>query len=92
PVTRRLGARPVHALCMMASGVAMLTIPALRSESWAYLPMIGIGLGWASLMGNPYIMLANAIPPERTGVYMGIFNMFIVVPMLIESLTLWLLY
>jgi maltose/moltooligosaccharide transporter len=54
--------------------------------------MIGIGLGWASLMGNPYIMLADSIPPARTGVYMGIFNMFIVVPMMIQSLTLPLLY
>jgi maltose/moltooligosaccharide transporter len=54
--------------------------------------MIGIGIGWASMMGNPYVMLANAIPPERTGVYMGIFNMFIVIPMMIESLTMPLLY
>ncbi len=54
--------------------------------------MVGIGLGWASMMGNPYIMLADAIPPARTGVYMGIFNMFIVIPMLIESLTMPLVY
>lgn len=50
--------------------------------------MLGIGIGWASLMGTPYIMLADCIPPERTGVYMGIFNMFIVIPMLVESVTL----
>jgi maltose/moltooligosaccharide transporter len=92
PVTRRLGAKPVHALCMVASGAAMLTLPAATSEAWAYLPMVGIGLGWASLMGNPYVMLAGSIPPERTGVYMGIFNMFIVVPMLIQSLTMPLIY
>ena len=92
PVTRRLGAKPVHALCMVASGAAMLTLPSATSEAWAYLPMVGIGLGWASLMGNPYVMLAGSIPPERTGVYMGIFNMFIVVPMLIQSLTMPLIY
>jgi maltose/moltooligosaccharide transporter len=92
PVTRRLGAKSVHAACMVASGVAMLLIPQVRSEAWGYLPMIGIGLGWASLMGNPYVMLAGSIPPARTGVYMGVFNMFIVVPMLIESVTMWLLY
>jgi maltose/moltooligosaccharide transporter len=50
--------------------------------------MIGVGLGWASIMGNPYVMLARSIPPERTGVYMGIFNMMIVIPMLIQSVTL----
>lgn len=92
PITRRLGAKPVHALCMVASGLAMLAIPRMTTEAWAYLPMIGIGLGWASLMGNPYVMLAGSIPAERTGVYMGIFNMFIVVPMLIQSLTMPLIY
>jgi maltose/moltooligosaccharide transporter len=54
--------------------------------------MVGIGLAWASIMGNPYILLAGCIPPERAGVYMGIFNMFIVIPMLIQMLTLPLYY
>ena len=92
PVTRAWGARNIHALCMLAAGAAMLTIPGITTQNWLFLPMIGIGLGWASLMGNPYIMLADSIPPARTGVYMGIFNMFIVVPMMIQSLTLPLLY
>lgn len=56
------------------------------------LPMIGIGLAWASMMGNPYLMLADSIPPERTGVYMGLFNLFIVLPMLIQIVTLPLYY
>ena len=92
PVTRRVGAKPVHAAAMVASGAAMLAVPQIRSEAWGYLPMIGIGVGWASLMGSPYIMLADSIPAERTGVYMGIFNMFIVTPMLIEAVTMTLLY
>ena len=92
PVTRRYGAKHVHASCMVASGLAMLALPGVATERWAYLPMIGIGIGWASLMGVPYIMLAGSIPPERTGVYMGIFNMFIVVPMLIQSLTMPLIF
>ena len=54
--------------------------------------MVGIGLAWASIMGNPYVMLAGCIPPERTGVYMGIFNMFIVIPMIIQIFTLPLYY
>lgn len=92
PLTRWLGAGPVHALCMTASGAAMLALPGIGQEGWAYLPMLGVGLGWASLMGNPYVLLANAIPPERTGVYMGIFNMFIVLPMLFQSVTMPLIY
>ena len=54
--------------------------------------MVGMGLAWASVMGNPYVLLAGSIPPERAGVYMGIFNMFIVIPMIIQMLTLPLLY
>lgn len=92
PITRRLGARAVHAACLVASGAAMLAIPQVGREAWLYLPMIGIGLGWASMMGNPYVMLTDAIPPARFGIYMGIFNMFIVIPMMIESLTVPLFY
>ena len=92
PITRKIGARPVHALCLAASGIAMLAIPGIDRQVWLYIPMIGIGLGWASMMGSPYIMLTNAIPPARFGIYMGIFNMFIVIPMLIESLTVPLFY
>jgi maltose/moltooligosaccharide transporter len=92
PLVRRTGARPVHAACLLASGAAMLLIPHMGAGAWMFVPMIGIGLGWASMMGNPYVMLAGCIPAERTGIYMGIFNMFIVVPMLIQSLTMPLIY
>ena len=92
PIVRRIGAKPVHAICMIASGAAMLSLPALDSRTALFLPMIGIGLGWASMMGNPYVMLADSIPPERTGIYMGIFNMFIVIPMLVEAVTMPLIY
>ena len=92
PFARRWGAKPVHAVCLTASGLAMITIPSAMSEAALFVPMIGVGLGWGSMMGNPYIMLANAIPPARTGIYMGIFNMFIVIPMLIESVTMPLVY
>jgi maltose/moltooligosaccharide transporter len=92
PIVRNLGARPVHAVCLAASGLAMLVIPHIDSKLLLFVPMIGIGLGWAGMMGSTYVMLASAIPPERNGVYMGIFNMFIVIPMLIETLTMPMLY
>lgn len=92
PFTRRLGAKPVHAACLAASGLAMLSIPGIEAKALLFIPMIGIGLGWASMMGNPYVMLADCIPPRRTGIYMGIFNMFIVIPMLIQTVTMPLLY
>lgn len=92
PIARRHGAKSVHAAAMLLSGLAMLMLPMMARPADLLLPMIGIGIGWASLMGNPYVMLAGAIPAARTGIYMGIFNMFIVVPMMIESLVMPLIY
>ncbi|WP_278373685.1 MFS transporter [Sphingobium xenophagum] len=92
PIARKMGARPVHAVSVAASGIAMLALPYCSSQAMLFIPMIGIGLGWASMMGNPYIILTDSIPPARTGIYMGIFNMFIVIPMMIESLTMPLIY
>ena len=92
PFTRRLGAKWVHAFALSCAAVAMWMLPGIREKAWLFLPMLGIGLAWASIMGNPYVLLAGAIPPERAGVYMGIFNMFIVIPMLIQMLTLPLIY
>lgn len=92
PFARKLGPKVVHALCLTAAGFAMLWIPSITDRALLFVPMIGVGLCWASIMGNPYIMLAGSIPPERTGVYMGIFNMFIVIPMMIQILTLPLYY
>jgi maltose/moltooligosaccharide transporter len=102
PIVRSLGVKTVHAACLVASGIGMLMIPGVTATEGATLlsyqinapwellvPMIGIGLGWGSIMGNPYIMLAGSIPPERTGIYMGIFNMFIVIPMLLQIFTFW---
>ena len=92
PLVRRFGARPVHAACLAASGTAMLLIPGVTTIPALFALMLGIGLGWAGMMGNTYVMLADCIPPERNGIYMGIFNLFIVVPMLIQTLTMPLIY
>ncbi|MEH6435231.1 MFS transporter [Massilia sp. DD77] len=92
PFTRRFGARRMHSACLGLAGLCMLSIPMIREPALLFLPMIGIGMAWASIMGNPYVMLAGCIPPERTGIYMGIFNMFIVIPMIIQILTLPLYY
>jgi maltose/moltooligosaccharide transporter len=92
PFTRRFGAKHMHSFCLAVAGASMLSIPLIREPALLFLPMVGIGLAWASIMGNPYVMLAGCIPPERTGVYMGIFNMFIVIPMIIQIFTLPLFY
>jgi maltose/moltooligosaccharide transporter len=92
PFTRKYGAGRMHAFCLTMAGIGMLALPQIHDRWLLFVPMIGVGLGWASIMGNPYVMLARSIPAERTGVYMGIFNMFIVIPMLIQSFTLPLYY
>jgi maltose/moltooligosaccharide transporter len=92
PVTRRIGAKWMHVIALSAASLAMLALPAIESRALLFVPMLGIGLAWGSMMGNPYVMLSDSIPKERVGVYMGVFNMFIVIPMLIQNLTLPLFY
>ncbi len=92
PFTRRFGPKIMHSFSLTLAGIGMIMIPEIKSEAILFLPMIGVGIAWASMMGNPYIMLAGSIPPERTGVYMGIFNLFIVIPMIIQIFTLPLYY
>ena len=92
PFTRRLGPKAVHAFCLCCAAAGMWALPGITEKAWLFVPMFGIGLAWASIMGNPYVLLAGSIPPERAGVYMGIFNMFIVIPMLIQMVTLPLYY
>ncbi|OYT93413.1 MAG: MFS transporter [Burkholderiales bacterium PBB3] len=92
PFTRRFGAKGVHAVCLTLAALGMMALPSITDPWLLLVPMVGIGLAWASIMGNPYILLAGSLPPERTGVYMGIFNMFIVIPMLIQMVTLPLIY
>jgi len=95
PFTKRLGAKWVHAFALTCAAAGMWALPGITgadNQAWLFLPMVGIGLAWGSIMGNPYVLLAGSIPPERAGVYMGIFNMFIVIPMLIQAVTLPLFY
>jgi maltose/moltooligosaccharide transporter len=92
PIARKYGAKRLHALCLALSALGMLTLPFIESKILLFLPAIGIGLGWGSIMGNPYILLSDSIPEERTGVYMGIFNMFICAPMLLFAATMTFMY
>jgi maltose/moltooligosaccharide transporter len=61
----------------------MFVFPQVHSKVLVFLPLFGYGLAWASIMGVPFLLIVNQIPKERYGVYMGIINMMIVIPMLI---------
>ncbi len=92
PIIRKMGPRKVHAGALVAGGLSMLAIPQMTDVFWLFPAAIGIGICWGSIMGTPYVMLAKCIPAERTGVYMGIFNMMIVIPMLLNAMTWWIIY
>ena len=92
PFTNRFGPKISHSVSLTLAAIGMICIPLIQDKFLLFVPMIGVGIAWASMMGNPYIMLAGSIPKERTGVYMGIFNMFIVIPMMIQIFTLPLFY
>ena len=87
PLIRKMGARKVHAVALVAGGLGMMAIPHMTETAMLFPAAIGVGICWGSIMGTPYVMLASCIPPRRTGVYMGIFNMMIVIPMLLNAAT-----
>jgi maltose/moltooligosaccharide transporter len=87
PLCHRLGGKRVHAGCLAIAAVSLAMLSQATNQYLALIPMIGLGICWASMVGVPYLMVASMVPRERTGVYMGILNMMIVVPMLIQTLT-----
>ena len=84
---QRIGAKRVHAAALGLAAVALIWLAHIHNQYLALVPMIGLGIFWASAVGVPYLMVASMVPAKRTGVYMGILNMMIVVPMLIETVT-----
>ena len=86
-IANRFGAKRVHSICLGLAGVALFTVSQAGNQYLALLPMILLGIAWASMLGLPYILVASMVPKERMGVYVGIVNMMIVVPMLIQTFT-----
>jgi len=84
-LARRIGAARTHMLCLLIGAVAYIGIYLTHDRLGMIVPMIGIGIIWASVLTMPYVLLANALPQRKLGVYMGIFNFFIVLPQLIVA-------
>jgi len=91
-MAKRYGAKWVHSVCLVLATIGLLAFPHMENKYLLFVPMIGLGIAWASIMGVPYIMAVSSIPKNRYGVYMGIINMMIVVPMLIETFTFGTIY
>jgi len=91
-LAKRFGASVVHAACLFFAAVCLGLLPFIDNKYLLFAPMIGLGVAWASMMGVPYIIVAESIPAKRYGVYMGIVNMLIVVPMIIQNLSFGFVY
>ncbi len=84
-MARRAGLRGTHIINLIAAAVGLISFVWVRDPSWLLLSMLGVGFGWASILSLPYTLLADNLPAEKMGVYMGIFNFFIVIPQLVAA-------
>ncbi|MEQ8562134.1 MAG: MFS transporter [Cytophagales bacterium] len=87
PIAAKVGNKIVYVSSLFLTGIAMFMLPFIRDQWLLLFPMILFGIGWATMMGVPYSMVSKVIPQERRGVYMGIVNMMIVIPMFIQTLS-----
>jgi maltose/moltooligosaccharide transporter len=84
-IARTMGRKATHALCLLCGGAGLLSVFLIHSPWMLMLPMTGVGIAWASILSMPYAVLVGSLPPQKVGVYMGIFNFFIVLPEIIAG-------
>lgn len=84
-MVRRYGARLSHLVNLTLGGLGLISFALVDDPQWLLLSMVGVGFAWASILSLPYAMLADCLPAEKMGVYMGIFNFFIVIPQLVAA-------
>jgi maltose/moltooligosaccharide transporter len=85
-IATKLGRKLTHSICLLAGAVGLISVAFVTNKYMLYASMTGVGIAWASILSMPYAMLAPSLPPNKIGVYMGIFNFFIVLPEIIASL------
>jgi len=82
----RLGRRLTHGLCLLMGALGLFSVAVINNKYLLLLSMVGVGVAWASTLAMPYAIVAGALPAGKTGVYMGIFNFFIVIPEMLAAL------
>lgn len=85
-LARLFGRKYTHMLCLLCGSIGLMSVILIHSKWMLLLSMVGVGIAWASILSMPYAILAAVLPPNKTGVYMGIFNFFVVVPEIVASL------
>jgi maltose/moltooligosaccharide transporter len=84
---KKYGAKSVHMICLLLAAIGFLAFPHIENKNLLFFAISGFGVGWASMMGIPYLLVVSDIPKERYGVYMGIINMMIVIPMILQNIS-----
>ena len=77
--------RVSHSINLFLGGAALISFRFIADPDWLLLSMVGIGFAWASIVSLPYALLSDSVPAQKMGLYMGIFNFFIVIPQLVAA-------
>jgi len=85
-ISKRLGNKMTHVMCLMAGAEGLILMNYWTGPNLVLISMIGVGIAWASILSMPYVLIASELPQRKMGLYMGIFNFFIVLPEIIASL------
>lgn len=85
-IADKLGRKTTHALCLLCGALGLISVAWVTDKNTLYVCMTGVGIAWASILSMPYAMLSGSLPKNKIGIYMGIFNFFIVLPEIMASL------
>ena len=85
-IARKLGRKLTHSICLLCGAIGLISVAFVENKYMLFGCMTGVGIAWASILSMPYAMLSKVLPEDKIGVYMGIFNFFIVLPEIIASL------
>jgi len=85
-LVKKTSRKTVHTVALLCGGLGLISVMFISNKYLLFASMAGVGIAWASILSMPYVMLSTAVPPARMGVYMGVFNLFIVIPQIVMSL------
>ena len=84
-LAKRIGRKYTHMVCLVIGGIGLVSMLFIKTPNMLLLPMVGVGLAWASTLTMPYAILSGALPANKMGFYMGVFNFFIVIPQILAA-------
>ncbi len=84
-IAKRISRKLTHLFCLALGGMGLISMLFIKNPDYLLISMVGVGIGWASILSMPYAMLTSALPANKMGIYMGIFNFFIVLPQILAA-------